>query len=444
MPQIQRNMPNNRINRVKTPEGSGAADEPRRRKRLVEEPQRVDAGIVIVTVLMLCFGLVMLFSASMMESIAEEGVGTSYLQRQLIANVLGIAIIFALTRFSMKRVDIKGFAVFAYVLCTILLFMCYFFEPFNNARRWIRGVPFFGSFQPSELMKVVMVYCMAVYQSELNKKRAAGEGVYARRGGFKGSMQAAFFDIILPMLIALVPILLVLFQPHLSGALILLATVLICLLAAGLPFKSWLISGVIGLITGTGLFGIYTVLKPFLSLNLQDYFAHVITRLNIFSKSKEVSEAAIYQSRQSLIAIGSGGWTGLGLGQGKQKSNYLPEGHNDYIFSNIVEELGFVGGLFILLLFLLFFILGMRIAFKAKSLYAQIVAAGIVSLITIQALLNIAVNVQVIPPTGISLPFFSYGGTSNLFFLIGIGMLLNVSKFSVHRKEEFLSPEGGL
>lgn len=412
------------------PEGQ---EELMQRRRMVEEPQRMDAGIIIVMVLMLCFGLVMLFSASMSASISQQGAGTSYLLRQLLSNILGLAAVFFMSKVNIKVFDRPQVAAFLYCLSLLLLFLTYFAAPIQGASRWLR-IPVFGTFQPSEFTKIVLVFTIACYHSYLNKLRAIGR--FPRGKGFKAAMRDAWLDLILPMLIALVPIMLVLFQPHFSGALILLTIAGVSLVASGSGFRSWMISlSLAAIILALGLL-VFTAVKPIVPEEYSQLFAHVETRLNIFQNSDDVSEAEIYQSRQAEIAIGSGGLTGVGLGQGKQKNNYLPEVHNDYVFSNIIEELGLIGGAAVMLLFLIFFILGLRITFKASSVFAQIIAGGITSLITIQALLNLAVNVGVIPPTGISLPFFSYGGTSNFFFLVGVGLLLNVSKFGVSKKDE--------
>ncbi len=408
------------------------------RQRMVEDPAHTDAGLIITVVLMLCFGLVMLFSASMSDSISRTSGGTSYLFRQLTANLLGVGFILLITKFNIKIFDRIQLAAFFYVLSLMLLFLTLFSTPINGARRWL-SVPLFGSFQPSELHKVIMVYTLACYQSWLNKQRALGR--WKRKRGFKGALFDAWLDILFPGVIIFLPLAIVLVQPHVSGVIIILVVSFVCLLAAGLRFRSWLVSGLIGLVLAAVLLGSLVTFREQLPEKLVSRFDHVVTRLEIFTGAEAATDDEYYQSRQSLIAIGSGGLTGVGLGQGKQKNNYLPEGHNDYIFSNLIEETGFIGGVVVLALFLLFFFLGLRVAFKASSVYSQIVAAGISSLITLQALLNIAVNVGAIPPTGISLPFFSYGGTSNMFFLIGVGLLFNVSKYGVRLKDETATVE---
>ena len=157
-------------------------------------------------------------------------------------------------------------------------------------------------------------------------------------------------------------------------------------------------------------------------------FSHAKTRVDTFNNKEAATSDESYQVDQSVIAIGSGGLTGVGLGEGRQKYNYLPEAHNDYIYAIIGEELGFAGTVSIILLFLIFLLIGLRIAWRANSPFSAVLAGAYTMLITAQAFLNIAVATNSMPATGISLPFFSYGGTSNLFFLLAIGFILAVSR----------------
>ncbi|MDN5314418.1 MAG: cell division protein FtsW, partial [Clostridiales bacterium] len=157
-------------------------------------------------------------------------------------------------------------------------------------------------------------------------------------------------------------------------------------------------------------------------------FEHVGHRLEMFSNPDEADSDDVYQITQAIIAIGSGGLQGVGLGKGRQKYNYLPEAHNDYVFAIIGEELGFIGTVLVLLLFVAFLISGVMISLRAKNNYTAMLAAGYTGLISIQAFLNMGVATRLLPSTGISLPFFSYGGTSNIFFLVAVGFLLAVSR----------------
>jgi cell division protein FtsW len=178
---------------------------------------------------------------------------------------------------------------------------------------------------------------------------------------------------------------------------------------------------------------------------LSDNFEHVFTRLDIFStlqSEEEGTEGAatadeneVYQNKQATIAIGSGGISGVGFGNSRQKYMYLPEAHNDFVYAIACEELGFIGGLSIIALFWAFLCGGLSIAWKASSDFSRILAVGYTSLISLQAFLNIGVAMGAIPPTGITLPFFSSGGSANLFFLIAVGLLLSVSRSGIKRKK---------
>ncbi len=184
-------------------------------------------------------------------------------------------------------------------------------------------------------------------------------------------------------------------------------------------------------------------LLPVLPENIRHYvdFQYVLDRLAIFSGSSSVSEDDLFQTTQSLNAIGSGGLFGVGFGNSIQKWGYLPMQYNDYIFSIIAEELGLIGASLVLLLFSVFLILGVRIAGKAATIHACLISFGYTMLIAVQAFLNIGVATKAIPPTGITLPFFSYGGTSTLFFFIAIGLLLCVSKSGIRMKRDRMYPK---
>ena len=301
--------------------------------------QHVDLAIVVVVSLMLASGLVMLFSASMSHSIAEIGSGTFYFLRQVLATVLGVIVMFVLSRFNIKVFDKPLFALIAYTVSLLLLTLTLLSDPINNARRWIT-IPGFGAFQPSELTKVVLVYTIAVYESWLAKQRAAH--IITRAPGVKGALKDAWYDIGIPVLLLILPSVIMVMQPHFSGIIILALVAFTALLASGLSKRSWITGVIVGIILVAIALTALFFLEPVLPENISSKFAHVTTRLEIFSGSDAATEAELYQSKQALIAIGSGGLTGVGLGQGKQKTNYLPEVHNDYIFSSIVEETGFL------------------------------------------------------------------------------------------------------
>ncbi|HEY5466076.1 MAG TPA: FtsW/RodA/SpoVE family cell cycle protein, partial [Clostridia bacterium] len=170
------------------------------------------------------------------------------------------------------------------------------------------------------------------------------------------------------------------------------------------------------------------IVMPLMPADYLDQYDYWGRRINIFTNSEDASQDDLHQSEQSKIAIGSGGLTGVGLGQGRQKFNYLPEEFNDYVFAILAEELGLAGSMSVILLFTALLLMGTAAAMKTSGPFPTIIIFGYTSLIAMQAFLNIGVAAGVLPPTGISLPLFSYGGTSNLFFLLGIGLLLGASR----------------
>ncbi|MBP5416044.1 MAG: cell division protein FtsW [Clostridiales bacterium] len=408
----------------------------------VYAPRRVNLGIVIIVLVMMAFGIVMLFSASMPKAFTAQGNSMYYVVHQGAFLLLGFIAALILTFIPLKAFD-KWPVTLAVYLSAIgmALLTLSMGKVINGARRWIiiGGV----SIQPSEYIKVAIVYSIAGYRSFVQRLR--------KKGGLKAkhTSQAlfdAFMDITLPGILVLICLLIVVLQPHMSCFLILSAISLICFLCCGIPLSSWLRGSAILLAIITVVGGIFYLSMPGAQKKkLEKNFAHVVTRLNIFEtmnsdeeeteeKEKKADDDDTYQIEQSIIAIGSGGMTGVGFGNSRQKYMYLPEAHNDYVYSIICEELGFVGGLIIMLLFWAFALAGFLVAWQADSLFTRILVTGYTSLLTLQAFLNIGVATGAIPPTGITLPFFSYGGTANFFFMIAVGMILSVSRSGRKRK----------
>lgn len=396
-------------------------------------PLRIHGGLLIITLIMVCFGLVMLFSASMSDSFSAKG-GDSmyYILKQGSITLIGLILALILAVIvPVSFFDKPIITVATYILTTgLLVYVKFFGSIVNGAKRWIFIGPL--SIQPSEFAKLAAVLFLAGYFSRLRARRLRGEIKY--RSGFQRFIGDGWRDILKPGLLMLVWLGLILWQPHVSGFAILSVVILASFLAAGLPLRSWL-SGLLMIlimlvIAAVLLFSVFSVVlkdKSVMDVIAQN-FSHAQKRLDTFSNQEEATSDESYQVVQSVIAIGSGGLTGVGLGEGRQKYNYLPEAHNDYIYAIIGEELGFAGTVSIILLFLIFLMIGLRIAWRASNPFSAILAGAYTILITTQAFLNIAVATNSMPATGISLPFFSYGGTSNLFFLIGIGFILAVSR----------------
>ena len=294
----------------------------------------------------------------------------------------------------------KKFYKIAYIIAIILLAAVLIFgKTINNAKRWIYVTDSL-SFQPSELVK----FCMIVFYAGILTKDRDELKLF-----IKGWIKH------LALLIPIIGLLII--EPHLSASVVIIAIVGIMMIIAGC--KLWQII-VPGFTIGIPLAGIAIWKIP--------KFAHAVKRITTFIDPWQDKLGDGYQVIQSLYAIGSGGLFGAGLGQSKQKYLYLPEPQNDFIFSVLAEELGFIGCAFVIILFAIFIWRGILIAMKAPDMFGSLVATGITGMIGIQVIINIAVVTSSMPATGMPLPFFSYGGTALVILLCQIGVLLNISR----------------
>lgn len=381
--------------------------------------RRIHSGLFVITLIMICFGLVMLFSASMSDAYASKsGNSMYYVIKQAGITAMGlIAALFVAILVPVRLFDHFWISLALYGMTSgLLVYVKLFGKVINGARRWVNlGI----DFQPSELAKLTMILCFAGYTSMIRRQRARGKLRF--RSPLRQFLADGWLDILLPASALMVWIGLIVWQPHVSCAIIMCFLCLTIFLAAGIRWRSWVSALTQLLVILLVIAVLFAAMLPFLNaFNLQDgilsNFKHVTERVNTFMNPDEASSDDTYQIDQSIIAIGSGGLTGVGLGEGRQKYNYLPEPYNDFIFAIIGEELGLIGTVIVLLLFIMFMLIGVGITLRAANSFAAILAGGYTMLISIQALLNIAVATRSMPSTGISLPFFSYGGTSNLFF----------------------------
>ena len=356
-----------------------------------------DMWILISTLLILAIGVIMVYSASAVLALHDFGDSFYYLKRQLIFAVLGIIAMF-LTMNMDYRVWRKlaniglivGFSLLVLVLIPGVGVVR------GGARSWL-GIASLG-IQPSELMKLTMILFMAKSLSEQDSR------ITSFRSG------------LLPMLLLLGAAFgLIMLQPDLGTGAVLLGATMMVIYTAGARISHLVWLGVAGLVGIAGLIAA----APY---RLQ--------RITAFLNPWEDPLGAGYQAIQSLYAIGPGGLVGLGLGMSRQKYNYLPEPQTDFIFSILAEELGFIGGAAILLLFLLLVWRGMRTAITAPDTYGSLLAVGIVGIIAVQVLINISVVTGMMPVTGITLPLVSAGGSSLTLMLTAIGILLNISRYS--------------
>ena len=358
----------------------------------------MDLPFLILTLLLTVIGLIMLFSASFPRAYYDTGDGTYYFKRQALFAVIGLAGMFVVGKINYQRWRgasrmLVGLALFLLILVIIP------HNPLaitaNNATRWL-GIKGVFQFQPSEIAKIAVVL---FFSSMICT--------------YKEQMQTFRYGVVPFMVVTVIIVGLLMLEPHLSASIIIMALAIVMMFVGGIKLSY--------LLVGMGSAGA-------LLLIASKFVPYVHKRIVSWRDPFADTSAAGYQIVQSLYSIGSGGFLGLGLGQSRQKYLYLPEEHNDYIFSIVCEELGYVGAIAILILFALLICRGYWIAAHSPDRYSFLVGIGITTLLSIQVFLNIAVVTNLIPCTGISLPFFSYGGTALAVQLAEVGIVLSVSR----------------
>ena len=364
-----------------------------RRRVILDERGLLDVPFLVLTVLLVLIGVLMMFSASYARAYTREGKATYYFARQAVFAIVGIGIMLFFSTWNYQIWRSVSFFVLAAAIVFLLLVPLIGIEE-NGAKRWIYLG--FTSFQPSEVAKLGIVLTFASMISYYRER-----------------MQS-FREGILPfvVILAIVCGLLVL-EPHLSAIIIILGVSAAMLFLGGVKLR-WF---ALGLGVVAVFVAVYLATKGYAGDRIQAW-------LHPFEDESDSG----YQIVQSLYAIGSGGLMGLGLGRSRQKYLYLPEEHNDYIFPIVCEELGFVGAMVVLLLFLLLILRGYWIALHARDRFGMLVVGGLTTLLALQVFLNIGVVTNLLPATGISLPFFSYGGTALLIQLFEMGVILSVSR----------------
>lgn len=356
----------------------------------------MDFGMFVITIILLCIGLVMVASASSYHALIVYGDSNHLFIRQLIFAVAGVIAMIVISRIDYKKY--KKWSYLGFIIAAILLFLV--ITPLgvtrNGAKRWL-GIGESFQFQPSEIMKPVLVLAISTYLARNTKKLTEYKGY------------------IVPIIMLLIVGLLMYFQKHMSGLLVLAVAAMSVIFASGIKLNA---KAIIAVVLIVGLVGAAFI------------FADDFRRQRIFSfmNPEEDIKDGNWQAAQSLYAIGSGGLLGRGLGQSRQKYLWLPEAQNDFIFSILGEELGFLGTSIVLLLFTIFIIKGYKIAMTCKDFYGSLIAAGITSIFAFQIIINVAVVTCTMPVTGMPLPFFSYGGTSLFINLCSMGVLLSISR----------------
>ena len=381
--------------------GSSFANEDRRGHR----GATVDIPFLVLVLLLLAVGLTMLYSASYAQSEYDTGyeISTRYLQKQAVCAAIGLAAMWAFSRIPAQVWYHAAWPLYG-VSILLLLSVLLIGEEVNGAKRWINiaGI----QFQPSEVAKFTMILIFA----RLTRRFGPDAGEF--RYGVLG-FGLALMGILLPLAL----------EKHLSAIMLMGMVAVVMMFVAGTHPK-WLLAG-------AGAAVVFVVIYV-------SFMGYAGDRITAWLHPEADPGDTGYQILQSLYAIGSGGVFGLGLGKSKQKYLYLPFQYNDYIFAIICEELGLFGAVLIMVLFSVTILRGYWIALRASDRFSTVLAAGLVTLIAVQTVLNLGVVTNLLPSTGIALPFFSYGGTALAVNLGEMGIVLSISR----QRDEIKKQEG--
>jgi cell division protein FtsW len=381
----------------------------------------MDIPFLIILMTIVTVGLVMLFSASYTYSYYNRGSSTQIFTRQLIFAVIGLVAMFAISKIRYEYLRLVALIVFgaSLFLLVIVLFLPEYKPGF---KRWINLG--FTTFQPSEIAKIGLIMMLA-FLLERNYKGVTGKvpsqmtlcKKISEITNGKYVIYKSFTSVICYLMIIAVFAGLVYLENHVSGTILMLALG-VTVLWLGEVRGKWFAVGIVFVVIGV----IVLIANP------QILEAYAGERITAWLNKEYEPMGARWQTNNSLYAIGSGGFLGTGLGQSKQKHLYVSEPQNDFIFAIVCEELGFVGATAIILLFALLVYRGIKIGMNAKDRFGALLCMGIVFQIGIQVALNIGVVSDLLPNTGISLPFFSAGGTSLVILLAEMGMVLSISR----------------
>ncbi len=364
---------------------------------------RMNRRLFFVVSLLLLIGVVMVYSSSWPYALSTGLPAYHYGLRHMVFGGAGFVLMIAVSYVDYSIY--KKLCIPIYVLAMLVNLLV--FTPLGTnhgtfARRWIVIGPI--EFMSSDLLKIAGIIMISDF--------------LVKRDKVKNRFKEGFLPIMGLILLTVVPVIL---QPDLSTTITIVATLGSIYFISGLYWQYFLLAIPVGALAGVFLF-------------MGEKNAYRLKRIRIFLNPLEDYLDSGWQLSQALFAVSSGGLLGLGIGKGRQKFLYLSESHNDFIFAVIAEELGFVGSVFVIVLFLLFIRTGFQIAMNAGDTYGTYLASGITVLIGLQALINIGVSFGAIPPTGLVLPLISYGGTSLLVTMGMIGILLNISRYPSRKR----------
>ena len=363
-----------------------------------------DFILCLTVFILLAMGIIMILSASAPSALSTTGNSYTFVKKQFIFAAVGVVLMFIVSKIDYRFYKKYYWPIyFASWMILLLVLVPSLGVSVKGATRWVDLK--FTQFQPSELTKIGMIIFYAGYLTD-----------------HKSELTDFWRGFVKPLCFIIPPIA-ILFgvQNHLSVSLVIAIITVTMMVMAGCRVQHFAASG------GVGILGLGSIIGM---LQMSGKGGFRLDRISTFFNPWADAQGTGYQMVQSLYAIGSGGFFGVGLGESKQKYLYIPEPHNDFIFAILAEELGFVGCLFVIALFAIFVWRGILVSMKAPDMFGSLIAIGITTLIGAQAIINIAVVTATIPTTGMALPFFSYGGTALLILLCNVGILLNISRAS--------------
>ena len=398
------------------------ARKPKRDLTMEEQLARgpVDLPFLMILMLLVGIGLIMMFSASYASAYYDSSASVQnnplyYIQRQGLFAAAGIVCMYIISKINYQILRPLSIPLLMVAIFLLVLVLTPLGVEINGAQRWLYTFLLRGpTFQPSEIAKVAVIIFFA---ARLSKRDTEKTKRFTRRtslGRFLNWLEKIGFLELVPYGAVLAVVLgLVLLEPHMSGTILIMVGAAAVLFVSGIDLK-WFIG--LGSLAAAGLTAI---------IFATDYMT---ARINLWLDPWLDPRGSGYQTIQSLYAIASGGLLGRGLGNSMQKFLYIPEPENDFVFPIVVEELGLVGGLLVLLLFALLILRGYWLALHARDKFGMLTIVGIITLLAVQVFLNIGVVTNLIPNTGISLPFFSYGGTALMIQLAEMGVVLGISR----------------
>ncbi len=378
----------------KTDSGKGSAVTPK--------GKFFDYSLLIIVMFLIAFGLVMLYSTSSYSAMQDYGDAAYFLKKQLVSTAVGL-VVFAAAIFINYHFWYKmKWLIYVVSLLSVVMVLSPLGHEVNGARRWLKFGPL--SLQPAEIVKIGLIIVLAAFvsYSGVKMKKLKNNIIYCLIAVFAAGITGFITN-------------------NMSTAIIIMGIAYIMLLI-GNSKPWWLIIGTVMLIVAVGVFLIW-----FFG-NVESAGNFRFKRLLAWREPEKYASGVGFQTLQALYALGSGGFFGKGLGQSIQKLGFIPEAQNDMVFSVICEELGLFGGICLIILFILLIWRFMVIANNAPDLFGSMLVVGVMAHISLQVILNIAVVTNVIPNTGVTLPFISYGGSSVMFLLAELGIVLNVSR----------------